>query len=209
VVQNGLYLAERPNEKEERPPYTDLSLTLRAFLKHSRKPPVWYHTIAWGRLIAGAHEVRKEAISYRNFKVGCGVAATKNGRQYAFFAANRKPLKEWGKICAEGLAIDAALEAGCDSINGLVVIGAPQIDHGSGMLSSVLHPCEKCRPMFLKLPQISPDTFFLGISARNEVKPLEDDYPLGLPLAAKELWRLGSLLAAHERAQMGRYELIH
>ena len=201
MLRNGLY----PDGIR----IADLSVPLQNFLKRSHRIPIWHHTIDWDHLIAGAHEVRKEAVSYRNFNVGCGVSATKNGKRYTFFRANRKPFKEWGTLCAEGLAIDAALEAGCDSINGLVVVGEPQIDHGSGLLCSVLHPCKRCRAMFLQLPEIFPDTFFKGIAVRNETNPLEDDYPTGLPIGAEELWRLGNLLVTHERAQMGRYELIH
>jgi cytidine deaminase len=125
--------------------------------------------IQWQAVAASARSV-----SYRPFPVGCMVMAYKEthdpqARWGYFRGANIKAAKETPKICAEMTAIMGAMQQGYTRIVGMVIVGQPQPDQGSGKLSETLHPCESCRAAFKVLPVVTPCTHVLM------ARPLPED----------------------------------
>jgi len=116
----------------------------------------------------GALAAREQAISYRDFKVGCAVLARnpeapEEERYYVFLGANMKVTKESRPICAEQVAVQAARCAGYTDIIGIVVVGAPQPqeDPDSGVDFLALDPCVECATTFRHTPGIEEDTYFV------------------------------------------------
>lgn len=100
-------------------------------------------------MVEEAREVRlneKETKSYR-IRVGCTVLATDAvGTSMGIFnGGNTKVTPSAGKVCAETRTIRRAQKAGMTNIIGMVVVGDPQPDDGSGLASPTLHCCEECR----------------------------------------------------------------
>lgn len=100
-------------------------------------------------MVEQARNVRldeKETSSYR-IRVGCTVLATDAaGTSIGIFGGgNTKITPAAGKVCAETRAIRRARRAGMTNIIGMVVVGDPQPDDGSGLASPTLHCCEECR----------------------------------------------------------------
>ncbi len=127
--------------------------------------------------------------SYRPFPVGSAVYAFKpdarpDTRWKLFRGSNIKAAKEAPKICAEMTAIMAAMQEGYTRIIGIAVVGNPQVDHGSGLQSETLHPCESCRLAFATLPVVRPDTqLILG-------RPTDADSFVIEEMSVEELWKI-------------------
>ncbi len=120
------------------------------------------------RLIDRARQAAMHATNHRGFLVGCVVLAWSSrwgeGRQYRLFGgANMMPLRDGPKICAELVAMGAALAAGAEKIVAIVVAGDPQKDDQSGMEMPTLHPCWICRTMLRHLPGVEDDTIVLTV----------------------------------------------
>jgi cytidine deaminase len=97
------------------------------------------------------------ADNYREFRVGAAVLAC-NGTDYRIFGgANMMFGKGHQKACAEQQAIKAAYLAGYTEILVICVVGRPQPDDKSGLVSPTLHPCEDCRKLFKSLYRMSDD----------------------------------------------------
>ena len=111
----------------------------------------------WEVLYWQAFEARKLASSHREFAVGCAVLGFSQDRWYGprwrvFKGANAKILPESRTVCAEAIALGAALQAGCAEIIGMVVVGEPQEDSYSKKVFPTLHPCHECRVLMSSHP---------------------------------------------------------
>lgn len=121
-----------------------------------------------------------QALSYRNFRVGCAVYAWKPWREgddlanylgarwRVFTGANLKPDPDTQKFCAERSAINASRSAGYTKIIGFAVVGKPQPDDESGLTHSTLHPCGVCRRTLGALPEVSGETRVLTGSPQDQ-----------------------------------------
>ncbi len=181
--------------------------TLEAFAEHYRvfdpRRPVsqeeQLRRINWPHLVARAQEARESASSYRNFRVGCAVRAFKTdaihvGERWAIFTgSNFKAGKDARPVCAEQFALGAAKSAGHDTIIAMIVVGEPQPDVESGLLSKTLHPCGECRRMFQLTPEINPDTLLLMLTPDEQIQ---------------ESFLMGEFIALHRDAQKARENLI-
>lgn len=135
-----------------------------------------------------AHYASRHSQSYRPFPVGCAVWAYKQGcgpaeRWRVFRGANIKATKGNPKICAEMSAIMGATQAGYGRIVGIAVVGEPQADQGSGILSKTLPPCEACREAFRVLPSVGPDTFVILGKPQGDELVVEE-------MTIAELWNV-------------------
>lgn len=112
-------------------------------------------------LLFAAQQAASKAISYRHFAVGCAVWAFKSqayeidDRWKIFTGANFKAREEWPTTCAELVACYASRNAGYDKIVAIAIVGEPQEDSESGVLSKTLRPCGKCRRALSVLPEIN------------------------------------------------------
>ena len=138
-------------------------------------------------LVRQARQASKKANSYRGFQVGCAVLAGRKGkgknRYRVFVGANLKPISDGPKICAEQIAIGAAISNGFERIIAIVVTGQPQPDSASGLNPLTLHPCWACRNLLESMPQVGQDTIIL--TTHNHSGPQEEH-------------TLSELLARHE-----------
>lgn len=102
---------------------------------------------------------QRGANSYRDFDVGAGVFALDETRRRVgyFFGANYHPEQGGTKVCAEQIATQKAIDAGYNYIVGIVVMGEPQMDGESHLLTPTLHPCGNCRRIFSNLTQTNPE----------------------------------------------------
>jgi cytidine deaminase len=117
-----------------------------------------------------SNRARAQAVSWRNFNVGCAVYAWRpwdqqehpwdyfSSRWCIFTGANIKPRSDVATICAEQVAILAAIQAGYSRIIGLSVVGPLQADSVSGLEHKTLHPCGLCRAFFRAQCQITGET---------------------------------------------------
>ena len=95
----------------------------------------------------------------RDFLVGSALFALNSTADMDIFAgSNIMRRKNGPKICAECMAISRAIEKGYDLIDRVVVVGLPQTDPESGLLSDTLHPCPLCRHDMLEKNWLQPDT---------------------------------------------------
>ena len=146
--------------------------------------------INWLHLIERAKEAQRNASSYRNFRVGCAIYAFRTngiemrGRWSVFTGRNIKLTDGSRPMCAEQRALAAAESEGYDKIIAMVVIGEPQEDAESGILSKTLHPCGECRKIFQAVPEMSPETLLLTMT------PDEHTY---------EQFSVEQLIALHQR----------
>ena len=176
-------------------------LSLEAFAKHygvfNPTRPVSQEEqtrrINWIHLIEEAKRAQRNASSYRNFHVGCAVYAFKTvsalhaGERWAIFrGSNIKVAGDSRPVCAEQLALGAAKSAGYDRIIAMVVVGEPQEDAESGLLSKTLHPCGECRKIFQAVPEVSSNTFLLTVTPDEQVY---------------EQFTIGELLQLHRNAR--------
>lgn len=126
-------------------------------------------------LIERAKAARQKARSWRDFKVGCSVLAynreyalwdhPKYGERYkAFDGWNIKLSQdaEW-MVCAEEMAITAAISAGYSMIILVVVCGEFQADDKTGVSGTTLRPCTKCRKIMRAVPIIHNRTRIVTI----------------------------------------------
>lgn len=123
-------------------------------------------------LIRRARQASTRAVSYRDFRVGCAVLAENDrGRTRRFLGANAKPIADGPKICAEQVAVMAAVTYGYDRIIGMVVAGDPQPDGRTGIQAPTLHPCWHCRQMLGSLPNMRAET--IVVTVHNHSGPME------------------------------------
>ncbi len=136
------------------------------------------------KLIRKARHAAQNALSYRNFHVGCAVLAW-NGRAYrTFLGANMKPAKDGPKTCAEQVAVGSARARGYRLIVAIVVVGEPQPDDTSKVETATLHPCWLCRTIFRNIPEVTDDTVVLTVANHDAARREEN--------------RFGDLVALHE-----------
>lgn len=140
-------------------------------------------------LLYQAQKAAKQSRSYRPFPVGCMVMAYKRTHDWTqrwgyFRGANIKVSKQSPKICAEAIAIGAALQQGYERIVGMAIVGQPQPDNGSGIESATLHPCEACRALFREVPIVKPCTHLvLG-------RPMDDGEFFTEDMTVEDVWRI-------------------
>lgn len=159
--------------------------------EHQRR--FWF---IWKHLVDRAREAaNKHAASWRDFRVGCAAFAWDPKRHAladfgerwkVITAANMKPVEGEQNICCERLAIGTARNAEYERIIGLVVVGEPQPDHRSGLITPTLHPCYHCRTFMLAMPETNREPLTI-ITAH-----LEDD-------GVHELYSLTELVKIHQR----------
>ena len=113
-----------------------------------------------------AEEARQLGQSWRNFLVGSAVwafredASTYEDRWRWFYGMNRKVNETSRNICAEPVAIEAALARRSTEIIGMVVVGnSRQEDDGSTPLT--LPPCPHCRFLMKHHPLMRPHTIIV------------------------------------------------
>ena len=100
-------------------------------------------------MLAGALLAREEAqrckTSWRGYYVGTAAwGIDKAGQEQAFLAGNTKFSCDDPKDCGEIKNMRAARRRGV-LLKRFFIIGTPQRDQGSGVLSGTLQPCELCR----------------------------------------------------------------
>ena len=96
------------------------------------------------QFISSAEKIRSTARSHRDFAVGCVGVSKASGCVSTFEAANSRPDPSYPKNCAEMRVLRMAKEAGVELL-AILVIGDPQPDERSGVVSPTLHPCGECR----------------------------------------------------------------
>lgn len=115
-------------------------------------------------LLAAAREVRERAYApYSGFRVGCALLAA-DGR--VFLGANVENAAYSPTICAERVALPAAVVAGAREFTALAVVGA-----GDGPCT----PCGVCRQV---LYEFAPDLLVIAAGETGEVAR----YHLGIDL---------------------------
>lgn len=111
-------------------------------------------------MLLKARDSRVLAESYRGFNVGAsGLVISADGSDRLIkHGANFKDASGQSDIDihAEELVLKR-LRAG-DKLAILAVVGYPQADHGSGLLSPTLHPCFKCRTMLGNSEHVADNT---------------------------------------------------
>lgn len=134
-------------------------------------------------LLSAAERARNYAKSWRKFKVGAaGFAIYEGGGlpvQYRLIhGANFKPLENDGSINihAEDILGYRALQARRPGqhvdIAAFAVVGDPQPDQQSGIVTDTLQPCGLCRDSFMKAHSpIGPESF--GVTANTEFTSFE------------------------------------
>ena len=125
----------------------------------------------------------KHAQSWREFKVGAaviGCAIESEEKKWGIFTgANIKPAEVTDiNIHAEQMALAKLRRAGMTWVPAMAVWGETQEDHQSGISSLTLHPCGRCRGMFVdEVPEIDHRTTILSGNADasiNEIYSLEE-----------------------------------
>ncbi len=123
---------------------------------------------------------KKMAHSYRNFNVGCALFAydEENNEYEVYNAGNWKyePGTQEGndQRCAERNTLDGATKDQCSVVVGMVIVcEQTQKDSTSGVNSTVLTPCSKCRKMLRESPLIKPDTIITMINPKPD-RSVED-----------------------------------
>lgn len=125
-------------------------------------------------LVARAIEAREQAVSWRNFQVGCTFYAFRTAAYSAverwkiFAGSNIKVNPESRPVCAEQIALGAARAARYDRIIGMVICGTPQQEEGCAENYPTLHPCKECRAVFKVSPEISMDTIIVTVTPNGE-----------------------------------------
>jgi cytidine deaminase len=131
-----------------------------------------------GDLIQLAVDLRKEAISYRNFLVGACSVGWARGRVMLFEGTNNSPEKGSPRDCAEMGIEDQAAILGDTVLRSLYVAGPEDMDAIElvvGRRVDTLPPCEECREMLWGSPHADPDMLVTSIAAdlsRIETRPL-------------------------------------
>ena len=121
-------------------------------------------------LIKKAMEAQEQAVSYRNFQVGCAFfvfktkADSAEGRWKVFSGSNVKVAPGSRTVCAEQIALGTARATGYDRIIGIVICGTPQQEEGCTENHPTLHPCKECRAVFRVSPEISRDTIIVTVT---------------------------------------------
>jgi cytidine deaminase len=132
-------------------------------------------------VIRAREAAAKYALSWRNFIVGCAVFAYDSKRteywQFGtrwkiFTGCNFKPFEDGHNVCAEQIAIGAAVNEGYERIIGMALVGEPQPDGETGLKGKTLYPCKNCRAFFQALPQVRSDTIIIS-ATRDEREPIE------------------------------------
>lgn len=117
--------------------------------------------------------------NHRNFNVSCSVMGINEAdRAWAIFTKpNTMPKPRSSKVCAETRALGAARKARMGLIIGMVVVGEPQADGGSGYEAETLWCCEICR-----LNHLGKDT-----QDDTLIATMRPDKPRGQIQTAKEM----------------------
>ncbi len=134
------------------------------------------HLVLRAREAAANH-----ARSWRNFVVGCAVFAYDSKRTadwqlgrrwWIFTGCNFKPFEGGHNVCAEQIAIGAAVNEGYERIIGMALAGEPQPDGQTGLTAKTLYPCGNCRAFFKALPHVRPSTVIISATL-EEIGPVE------------------------------------
>ena len=140
---------------------------------------------------------REKALSWRDFRVGCAALARDPPEDSdlpelgKFPGANLKMSEYAFKVCAELFAIQAARLAGYREVLGLVIVGDPQEDHASRLLTPTLEPCEDCRTALPNFPEVGMDMFVATFYPKAQIW---------------EIQYLQEMIAKHEFARAKRQE---
>lgn len=158
------------------------------------------------RMIQEAVRARGDAISYRGFQVGaCALSYNSTTGTFRMASGSNfmpRPPSDYVhehmaiRECADRAALASAVTAGGvthvsgqeerwshnDTVVALVVVGEPQEDSLSGLLTPTLHPCWSCRIFIQAMRETSPNTVFLGVTP---------------DLKTQELLRMDELIALH------------
>ena len=124
-----------------------------------------------------AERSRARGISWRNFCVGCAVWAFREDASWApdrwryFYGMNTKVEENSRNICAEPIALNAALGFACTEVVGLIVVGNPR-EQDSSM---TLRPCEHCRLLMKSHPLVKLDTIVVcALPPSEQTESLND-----------------------------------
>lgn len=101
------------------------------------------------------------AENYRTFNVGTGALAYNSKDFKIFGGANIMNGKGHPKVCAEQQAIKNAFLNDYNEILIVCVVGKPQKDDQSGILSPTLHPCWECRKLMKNMYKLLDDTLIV------------------------------------------------
>lgn len=114
-------------------------------------------------------EAEEYSASWRGFKVGGAMVAvaSQEYRQGVVYGANSKPNLTKAKVCSEKRLFGATRKRGLDWPIGMVIVGKPNLDHGSGLKMPTLHPCEECR--ILLDEQAQPDTLVMTVGLEEDI----------------------------------------
>ncbi|MBI4262504.1 hypothetical protein HY624_03190 [Candidatus Uhrbacteria bacterium] len=118
-----------------------------------------------------ASRIRDEAVSYREFKVGCALLAeAPEGKTVDYtihFGYNFKPVKGSEKLCAERNAFESAIGDQSPHIIAIVTVSQETSTGDPNQSHSVLHPCDMCRTMLMDYRErgvISGDTIICCVN---------------------------------------------
>ncbi len=112
------------------------------------------------RLLAAAREAREHAYApYSRFTVGAALLA-EDGR--IFTGCNLENAAYSPTLCAERVALGAAVAAGVRRFSGLCVVG------GRGEEESVCPPCGVCRQTLIELANGEMPVLFIGKDGLTE-----------------------------------------
>lgn len=118
-----------------------------------------------------------EAENYRRFNVGASILAS-NGKDLEIFGgANIMNGEGHPKVCAEQQALKYAFLNEYYDVLNVCVVGEPQPDKESGLVSLTLHPCGDCRKLMTIRERLSPETLIYTFTfTRNhtELHTLQD-----------------------------------
>ncbi len=172
-----LYANQPVQEMTSRPPATDTATFETALVtKHSPEHftlSLTPHNLL--RLLHLAREARRQAVSYRHFRVGASALAL--GRRPAHFAmvsgANIKPEKDSTiNIHAEQSALQKVGDNGLDTISMMAIVSDTQRDQQSGKEMVTLHPCGICRGAMEASPHVHNETLVIA-SALPSLRTIE------------------------------------
>jgi cytidine deaminase len=155
----NIHMSERALEPGDRPDFIEGWHDLRMLRIPSDRR---FHAV---QSLAYIIDLSQQAIdklgeSYRGFRVGAAalVEDELGGRIGVYFQGNYTPYEgaEWN--CAEKRLLESIKEKGFTKIRAIAISGPLQQDAASGIISSTLHPCHKCRGLFQESDLVDDDT---------------------------------------------------
>lgn len=151
-----------------------------------------------------AHMAREKALSWRDFKVGTGLLAFKDGQPndrawHTFSGMNVKHAPNMRPTCSEPIAINSAYAEGYSLAIGMVIIGELREEDIGHILT--LHPCRDCRWFMHGHPIIDRHTLILTVKPNFWGFNYSTHPPskLGYKDDWYELRSVGQLLSLHGR----------